>query len=120
MHVDGAQSAAFLFAQTTPCRLCSAHLVDCTADHSTHSEPASQTRFACSVHCAKQLKKQNQVDAQARVRTKEADIASLHLGGLQLSARLKISFGADPSLARPVLPANPSRYTVCHALLHLP
>lgn len=77
-------------------------------------------KIAYSVGFAKQSDKPNQVDSQAPAQNKEADVASLHLGGLQLSARLKISFGADPGLARPVLPANPSRYTVCHALLHLP
>ncbi|DBB01488.1 TPA: hypothetical protein ACH3X1_000142 [Trebouxia sp. C0004] len=68
--------------------------------------------IACDKACQQAITSrlaQDQVNAQVPVQNKEADVASLHLGGLQLSARLTISFGADPSLARLVLPANSSR-----------
>ncbi|KAL0035650.1 hypothetical protein WJX79_005806 [Trebouxia sp. C0005] len=63
---------------------------------------------ACQQAVTSRLTK-DQINAQAPAQNKEADVASLHLGGLRLSARLTISFGDDSGLARPVLPANPSR-----------
>ncbi len=47
---------------------------------------------------------------QAHAQSKEADIASLHLSGLQLSSRLTVGFNADPTLAGPVLPRTPPGY----------
>lgn len=87
---------------------------------SRFSGNASQTRLHAVLTLQHNPQKPKQVDSQAPAQNKEADVASLHLGGLRLSARLTISFGDDSGLARPVLPANPSRYTVCHALLYLP